>query len=79
MARFRVRRKQQSVRRTDCPTNRRADAGGPYIWQHVIQLPEGLAFASIYRKQGDDLTTEEALELRRHCARAKYDVRRVRS
>lgn len=64
MARFQVRR--------------RTDAGGPYRWQHVIRLPDGLALGSIYTKLGDDLTNKEALELRRHCARAKYDVRRAR-
>ena len=47
MARFQIRRQ--------------ADAGGPYCWTHVIRLPEGLAIGSIYTKQGDDLTTEEAL------------------
>lgn len=56
---------------------RQADAGGPYRWQHVIRLPEGLALGSIYTQTGDDLTTEEALTLRRHCTRAKYDVRRA--
>ena len=56
---------------------RREDGRGPYRWQHVIRLPEGLALGTIYTKQGDDLTTEEALELRRHCTRAKYDVRRA--
>jgi len=63
MARFQVRR--------------RADQGGSYRWQHVIRLPEGLALGSIYTKLGDDLTTDEALEIRRHCARAKYQVRRA--
>jgi hypothetical protein len=63
MARFQIRR--------------RADQGGSYRWQHVIRTPEGLAFGSIYTKLGDDLTTDEALELRRHCARAKYQVRRA--
>jgi len=63
MARFQVRK--------------RGDQGGPYRWQYVIRLPDGLALGSIYTKQGDDLTTEEALDLRRHCARAKYDVKRA--
>ena len=63
MARFQVRRQ--------------TDAGGPYRWQHVIRTSEGLALGSIYTQQGDDLTTEEALELRAHCARAKYQVRRA--
>lgn len=64
MARFQIRRQ--------------ADQGGSYVWQHVVRQPEGLALGNMYRRQGDDLTTAEALELRRHCARAKYDVRQVR-
>ena len=65
MARFQIRR--------------RADTGGAYCWRHVVRTPEGLALGSIYCKQGEDLTTEEALELRRHCARANYQVRRVQA
>ena len=63
MARFQIRR--------------RADAGGPYSWRHVIRLPEGLALGNIYTKQGDDLTTQETLELRRQCARTKHELRRL--
>ena len=56
---------------------RREDGRGPYRWFHVVRLPEGLALGTIYHKQGDDLTTAEALELRHHCARAEYEVRTV--
>lgn len=63
MARFQIRRQ--------------SDAGGPYCWRHVIRKPEGLAMGTIYTQQGDDLTTAEALELRGHCSRARYNVRRA--
>ena len=56
---------------------RREDGRGPYRWQHAIRLPEGLALGSIYIKQGDDLSIDEALVLRRHYARVKYDVRHL--
>lgn len=65
MARFEIRRKE--------------DGRGPYRWMHVIRTQEGLALGNIYCKQGDDLTTDEALDLRRHAARAGFEVRRVPS
>ena len=64
MARFEIRRKE--------------DGRGPYRWMHVIRTPDGLALGNIYCKQGNDLTTDEALDLRRHAARAGFEVRRAR-
>lgn len=55
------------------------DGHGPNRWYYVIRKPDGLARGTIYTKQGDDLTTGEALTLRQHCARAGYDLRRVQT
>lgn len=53
------------------------DGHGPNRWYYVVRKPDGLARGTIYTKQGDDLTTAEALLLREQCASAGYDVRKV--
>ena len=46
-------------------TRCRDDSRGPYRWADVVQTPDGLALASIYCTQGNNLTLEETFSLRR--------------
>lgn len=49
---------------TGAPIRANPTKCGPFRWTHVVRTPQGLAFGTIYRQHGDDLTDAEVNELR---------------
>ena len=55
----------------------REDGRGPYRWAHVMKTPQGFAQGTIYHQFGDDLSEADARELRAHCDRMGFELRRA--